>query len=175
MITTIEDRLKKSYRQSFDDDAWVDELFADQLKVAEDENNWYSAVCQRCPYFLDGAKTGDTFKKLVPCDADDPDVEVSGDVSVPGEKLPAEAPKLMKWAEIPLIKCVRSECTECLANSFIVTAFVYSQMAREKQVLEHMQARMLNRQQEYKQTQSNSKRNKKMRVGGGDMVRGKRT
>lgn len=161
MIATIEDRLKKDYRPSFADDAWVDELFADALVETENRDNWFNEICSRCPYFVDGAKTGDYIERLVEASTDDPEaIEATEAVNDAAEPVPGDAPKLMKWAKVPLIRCVRPEATECSADSFIVTAFVFSQIAREKQVLEYMQERILKRQQDHKQAQSNYKRNK---------------
>jgi len=153
MSATIEDRLKESYRPACHDDAWVDELFADQLEAAKEEKDWYGPVCQKCPYFVDGEKTGNTIKKLVE-QTDDDDPAQADDVS--GEM------KLMKWVEVPLIQCMRSEATECIADSFIVTAFVYSLIVQEKQAMEYMRERIQARQQAHKQTQNNSKRNRKL-------------
>ena len=53
------------------DDRYADKIYADQLnnvdeicestKPAENDDNWHNIVCTRCPYFVDGAKTGNSY------------------------------------------------------------------------------------------------------------------
>jgi len=163
-MSTIEERLKESYRPDFDDDAWVGELFADQLKTVKQETDWYSAVCTRCPFFVDGARTGNTVRKLIKCHADDPDA-VAGEISKPSDKMPksTDERQTFKWADVPLIQCMKAVTSECLADSFIVTAFVFSKLQQEKQAMEYMRERIMQDQGKgYANTDTARKRSRRI-------------
>ena len=163
-MSTIEERLKESYRPSFGDDAWVDELFADQLKKAEEETEWYSAVCTKCPFFVDGAKTGNTTKKLVECDGSDP-LAVAQDISKLDDKMSdgfggtSDTKKTFKWVDVPLIQCMKSVEAVCVCDSFIVTAWVFSLIQQEKQAMEYMRERIMQAQTKF--TKKPSKRSRR--------------